>query len=204
MKGHDGHGHHGHDHGDSAVDPHWWHNPQNVIAAVDVVRDALVRADPNAAPRLKASAGAYRAKLKTLDAGIQRCVASVPPRARTLVTSHDAFNYFADRYGITVVGAVIPSQTTQAQPSAADVDRLTRLIREKQAKAIFPESSVNPKLAQALARETGVTANLTLYGDTLGGPSSDGSTYLKMEQHNADAVLRGFTGGKRGCTISGL
>jgi ABC-type Zn uptake system ZnuABC Zn-binding protein ZnuA len=78
------------------------------------------------------------------------------------------------------------------------------VIRAEQVKAVFPESSINPKLAQALARETGVRSNLTLYGDTLGPAGSAGATYLGMEQHNADAMMRGFTGGARGCTISGI
>ena len=92
----------------------------------------------------------------------------VAPAARKLVTDHDAFDYFARRYAITVVGAVIPSQSTQAQPSAGDVARLTRLIRREGVKAVFPESSINAKLAQAIARQTGATSRHTLYGDTLG------------------------------------
>jgi zinc/manganese transport system substrate-binding protein len=115
------------------------------------------------------------------------------------VTDHDAFNYFARRYGIQVVGAVIPSQTTQAQPSARDVARLTETIRRDHVKAIFPESSVNPKLARAIAKQTGATSDHTLYGDTLGPKGTAGSTYLQMERANADAMVRGFTGGRQGC-----
>ncbi|MEV4421043.1 zinc ABC transporter substrate-binding protein [Patulibacter sp. NPDC049589] len=198
VGGHDGEA--GHDHGED--DPHWWHDPRNVEAAVATIRDALVAADPAKAPAIRRSARAYLAKVRALDAGIARCVASVPRSERTLVTSHDAFGYFTRRYDVRVVGAVIPSQTTQAQASAGDVDRLAALVRREHVRAIFPEASVNPKLADALARETGVTSSLTLYGDTLGDPGSDGATYLGMERHNADAVVRGFTGGARGCRIS--
>lgn len=194
----------GHDHGDSAYDPHWWHDPSNVAAAVPVIRDALVKADPSATAAIDGRAEAYLAKVKTLDAGIERCIAAVPKAERKLVTSHDAFAYFAHRYGIDVIGAVIPSQTTQAQPSAGAVADLAALVRKQHVKAIFPESSVNPKLAEALAKETGATADLKLYGDTLGPAGSDGATYLGMEQHNAEAVVRGFTGGKVGCRIAGL
>lgn len=194
----------GHDHGDSAYDPHWWHDPSNVAAAVPVIRDALAKADPSATAEIDARAEAYLAKVEALDAGIERCIAAVPKADRKLVTSHDAFAYFAHRYGIDVIGAVIPSQTTQAQPSAGAVAELAALVRKERVKAIFPESSVNPKLAEALAKETGATADLKLYGDTLGPAGSDGATYLGMEQHNADAVVRGFTGGKVGCRIAGL
>jgi ABC-type Zn uptake system ZnuABC Zn-binding protein ZnuA len=115
------------------------------------------------------------------------------------VTSHDAFNYFAKRYGIEVVGAIIPSQSTEAQPSAGDVARLVKQVRDEHVRAIFLESSVNPKLAKAVAKQAGVIGNLELYGDTLGPAGSPGSTYLGMELANANAMMRGFTGGKRGC-----
>jgi zinc/manganese transport system substrate-binding protein len=103
-----------------------------------------------------------------------------------------------------VVGAVIPSQTTQAQASAGDVARLARLIRREHVRAVFPESSLNPRLAQALARETGARSDLRLYGDTLGPRGSTGATYLGMERANADAMVRGFTGGARGCRVAGV
>lgn len=195
-----GHEEEGHDH-EGASDPHWWHDPRNVEHAVGVIQDAIVKADPKSAPLVQKSAAAYLAKVRALDAGIATCIATVPRAERKLVTSHDAFNYFANRYGITVVGATIPSQTTQAQPSAGQVDALAKLIRAQKVKAIFPESSVNPKLSQAIAKETGASSDLTLYGDTLGAKGSDGATYLGMERHNADAVVRGFTGKQRGCDL---
>src|SRR5262249_33917072 len=141
---------------------------------------------------------------KQLDAGIAACMRRVPAAQRKLVTDHDAFGSFARRYGIEVVGTVIPSQTTQAQPSAGDLAQLVRTIRREHVHAVFPESSVNAKLAQAIARETGASADATLYGDTLGPAGSPGATYLGMERHNADAMVRGFTGGRQGCAIPGL
>jgi ABC-type Zn uptake system ZnuABC Zn-binding protein ZnuA/ABC-type Mn2+/Zn2+ transport system permease subunit len=188
----------------SRYDPHWWHDPRNAQAAVSAIRDALTKANPGARDAYARNAAAYLARLRTLDRGIAACMRSVAPAARKLVTDHDAFNYFARRYGITVVGAVIPSQTTQAQPSAGDVARLTRVIRREGVKAVFPESSLNPKLAQAIARQTGATSDHTLYGDTLGPKGSSGATYLTMEQANADAMVRGFTAGARGCPIPGI
>jgi ABC-type Zn uptake system ZnuABC Zn-binding protein ZnuA len=131
-------------------------------------------------------------------------MAGVPADQRRLVTDHDAFGYFAKRYGIQVVGAVIPSQSTQAQPSARDLAALVGTIRRQKVRAVFPESSINPKLADVIARETGASADRTLYGDTLGPRGSAGGTYLRMEQTNADQMVRGFTGAARGCSIKGL
>jgi ABC-type Zn uptake system ZnuABC Zn-binding protein ZnuA len=185
-------------------DPHWWHDPRNAEAAVVAIRDALTKANPDAKEVYARNAAAYLRDLRVLDRGIAACVARVPAAQRKLVTDHDAFNYFARRYGIEVVGAVIPSQTTQAQPSAGDVARLTRLIRREGVKAVFPESSINPKLAKAIASQTGATSDLELYGDTLGPKGSAGATYLGMEQANADAMVRGFTGGAQRCAIPGL
>jgi ABC-type Zn uptake system ZnuABC Zn-binding protein ZnuA/ABC-type Mn2+/Zn2+ transport system permease subunit len=188
----------------SRYDPHWWHDPVNAEAAVRTIRDALTRAAPSSRAVFARNASRYLARLSRLDAGIQRCFAAVPPVERKLVTDHDAFNAFAHRYGIRIIGAVIPSQTTQAQPSAGEVSHLVTTIRRQRVQAIFPESSINPKLAQAIARQTGATAHYTLYGDTLGPKGSTGATYLTMEQANADQMLRGFTGGRRGCAIPGL
>ncbi len=188
----------------SSHDPHWWHDPRNVAATVPVIRDALTQADPAAKAVYARDAAAYLSRLRTLDKGIRACFARVPPGERKLVTDHDAFGYFARRYGVTVIGAVIPSQTTQAQPSAGEVSKLSALIRREGVGAVFPESSINPKLAQAIARQSGASSDHTLYGDTLGPAGSQGATYLSMEQANADAMLRGFTGGRQGCTILGL
>jgi zinc/manganese transport system substrate-binding protein len=180
-------------------DPHWWQDPRAMEAAVPAIRDALAEAAPGQAGAIARRARAYVARLRALDAGIAACLKSVPATARKLVTSHDAFGAFARRYGITVVGAVIPAQSSEAQPSAGQVSRLAELVRREHVRAIFPESSLNPKLAEALAAQTGARADLTLYGDSLGPRGSRGDTYLKMERANADAMVRGFTDGARGC-----
>ncbi|MFL6035403.1 MAG: metal ABC transporter solute-binding protein, Zn/Mn family [Gaiellaceae bacterium] len=176
-------------------DPHWWHDPRNAEAAVAAIRDALVVADPKAARKLRRNADAYLRRLRTLDSEIATCTSRVPPAHRKLVTDHDAFGYFARRYRIRIVGTVIPSLTTQAQPSAGETARLIRLVRREHVRAIFPEASVNPRLAQTIARATGASSRYALYGDTL----APGQTYLEMERANADAMMRGFTGGERGC-----
>lgn len=183
----------------SRYDPHWWHNPRNAEAAVREIERQLVGADPAKKVVFKRNADAYLEQLRRLDAGIEACIKSVPAAERKLVTDHDAFGYFADRYGIEVVGAIIPSQTTQAQPSAKDLSELIDLIEGEGVKAVFPESSLSPNVAETIASQTGASASYTLYGDTLGPADSDGATYLQMERANADAMARGFTGDKRGC-----
>jgi len=190
--------------GGEANDPHWFHDPHNAQAAVERIRGELAKADPAHADAYARNATAYVRKLDALDAGIRRCFAAVPREQRKLVTDHDAFGYFTDRYGIQVIGAVIPSQTTQAQPSAGDTAELADTIEREGVKAIFPEESLNPDVARALADQTGITADHELYGDTLGPEDSPGGTYLGMERANADAMVRGFTGGRRGCAIRGI
>jgi ABC-type Zn uptake system ZnuABC Zn-binding protein ZnuA len=164
----------------------------------------LSAVDPADKATFEANAAAYEAKLKRLDAGIASCIDGVPGGERKLVTDHDAFGYFANRYGIDVVGAVIPSQTTQAQPNAQDLSDLVDLVRKEGVTAVFPESSLSPKLAETIASQTGASASYTLYGDTLGPSDSTGDTYLRMEQANADQMVKGFTGGNGGCEVSGI
>ena len=188
----------------SRYDAHWWHDPRNAEAAVEEIRRALIEAEPSNAAEFRRNADAYLGKLRALDRGIAKCMDSVPATQRKLVTDHDAFGYFAKRYGITVVGAVIPSQTTQAQPSAKDVSDLVNLIEREGVTAVFPESSVSPKLAETIAHETGASSDHTLYGDTLGSKDSSGATYLQMEAANADAMIRGFSAGRMRCHVAGL
>jgi ABC-type Zn uptake system ZnuABC Zn-binding protein ZnuA len=183
----------------SRFDPHWWHDPRDAEAAVREIEQALAAADPEHRALYQRNAAAYLAKLRALDRDIARCMGAVPAAKRKLVTDHNAFGYFAHRYGIDVVGAVIPSQTTQAQASAQDLSELARTIEAEGVEAIFPESSLSAKVADAIAAQTGVTTEYKLYGDTLGPDRSGAETYVGMEEANADAMARGFTGGERGC-----
>jgi ABC-type Zn uptake system ZnuABC Zn-binding protein ZnuA len=191
-------------HGEGEFDPHWWHDPRNAITAVEEIRNELAATYPDHARQYTLNARSYLRELRELDAGIERCIGAVPASDRKLVTDHDAFGYFAGRYGIDVIGAVIPSITTQAQPSAGELAELADVIRREDVRAVFPESSVNNRLADAIARDTGASAEYTLYGDTLGPEDSLAATYLGMEEANADAIVRGFTGGERGCRIPAI
>jgi ABC-type Zn uptake system ZnuABC Zn-binding protein ZnuA len=180
-------------------DPHWWQDPRNAIAAVDEIRAALDRADAAHKADYDAHAKAYTARLHELDGQVAACVDKVPVAQRKLVTTHDALGYYARRYGIDVIGAVIPSLSTQGQPSAGDTAKLIKTIRETGVKAIFAESSVNPKVEAAIARETGAKVGKALWADTLGPKGSDGATYIDSIKSNTAALVDGFSGGTVHC-----
>lgn len=183
----------------SPYDPHWWHDPRNAEAAVREIERRLAAALPAQRREIERKAGTYLRRLRALDAGIANCLGAIPRSQRKLVTDHDAFGYFARRYGIDVVGAVVPSQTTEGQPSAKDLAALVGTIEREHVQAVFPESSVSAAVAEQIARQTGASSEYTLYGDTLGPAGSPAATYVGMERANAEAMARGFTGGRRGC-----
>lgn len=183
------------------TDPHWWHDLTNLEAAMTEVETALIAADPAAKDQITANADAYRAKIKKVDKQIRACLNKVPANERLIVTDHDAFVYFTERYGVTSKGAVFPSTSTQGQASAGEVAALEKLIREEKVKAIFPESSLNPALAERIASDTGASSDYTLYGDTLGAADSPEGTVLGAEAANAKAMVAGMTGGKERCRI---
>ena len=120
-----------------------------------------------------------------MDAWVKEQVVSIPVDKRKLVTNHDALGYFARRYGFRIIGAVIPSATTEAaDPSAKETADLLNIIKSNGVRAIFSENMANPKLAQTLSQEAGVEVGPELYTDALGPLGSKGETYLKMIQHN--------------------
>jgi zinc/manganese transport system substrate-binding protein len=169
-------------------DPHWWQDPRDAVIAAREIGAAL-HVDPTP----------YVQRLEQLDRAVARCVGQVPPAQRKLVTTHDALAYYAARYGIDVIGTVIPSLSTAGQPSAGDTARLIQTIRDSGVKAIFAESSVNPKVEQAIGRETGAQVGRALWADTLGPPGSDGATYIQSIESNTQAMVDGFTGGAARC-----
>jgi ABC-type Zn uptake system ZnuABC Zn-binding protein ZnuA len=181
------------------TDPHWWQDPANAIAAVTAIRDQLIAVDPGGRRTYDRNAAAYIAELRGLDAGIARCVDRVPPSERLLVTSHDALGYYADRYGIRVIGAVIPALSTQAQSSAGETSQLIDLIQSTGVKTIFPESGISPKLEQQIADQAGAQVGGTLWADSLGPEGSSGSTYISAEESNTNQLVSGFTGAPVEC-----
>jgi zinc/manganese transport system substrate-binding protein len=182
-------------------DPHWWQDPRNAVIATGEIRAALDKADASHASLYDENATAYTAKLAKLDSAVAACIAKVPDAQRKLVTTHDALSYYAKRYGIDVIGTVIPSLSTQGQPSAGETAKLVKTIEDAGVKAIFAESSVNPKVEAAIARETGAKVGKALWADTLGPEGSDGATYTQSIASNTAAMVDGFTGGAVTCSL---
>ena len=180
-------------------DPHWWQDPRNAVKAVTAIATALAEADPKGRRLYGRNAERTTRRLQRLDRRIAACVERVPPAKRKVVTTHDSLGYFARRYGIEVVGAVIPSLSTQAQASAGDVDRLVEQIRSEGVEAVFPESSVSADLERAIAREAGARVGDPLYADSLGEEGSAGETYAGALAADADALVRGMSGGAVRC-----
>ncbi len=172
------------------TDPHAWQNVYYGIHMTKIVRDALSAADPANAVTYQLNANQYITQLLDLDTYILQKVQSLPVEQRKLVTNHDAFGYFAARYGFTVVGTALGSISTEAaDPSAADIAKLVEDIKSTGTKAIFPENIENPKLIQQIADQAGVKVGPSLYSDALGQPGTDGETYLKMMRYNIDAMV---------------
>ena len=180
-------------------DPHWWQDPRNAVAAVGALRTALARVDPAGAAGYARRAAAYERRLRALDRAVARCIARVPAAQRTIVTTHDSLGYYARRYGLRVVGAVIPARTTVAQPSAGETAALIATIRREHVKAVFAERAVNPKVEAAIARESGARIGRPLWADTLGPEGSGAATYVDSIAANTDALVAGMTGGAVRC-----
>ncbi len=199
------HGGHGHEeeHEDEEVDPHWWQDPRNAVIAVGVIEQALAAADPAQAQAFAGRADAYRSEIEALDRAVEQCWDEVPPEQRKLVTTHDALGYYAERYGLEVVGAVIPSLSTRGQPSAGELADLVETIRHERVQVVFAESSVSTKVEQAIADEAGVEVGKALWADTLGPEGSDGATYLGSMAANTRAMVDGVTGGAVSCVLPG-
>ena len=183
------------------VDPHWWQDPRNAEIAVARIRDALAAADPGGTATYDGNAEAYLGKIRSLDTAIAACMDRIPAGERRLVTNHDALGYFAGRYGITVVGAVIPALSTAARASAGETRDLVRTIQREHVSTIFPESSVNPKLEKAIAAEAGAKVGPALWADSLGPKGSTGATYVGSVRFNAEAMAEGFTAGRVHCDL---
>jgi zinc/manganese transport system substrate-binding protein len=177
-----------------APDPHFWTDPERMITAVDVIEKAIVRdvegIDGAAVSR---NAEDYRAKLRDLDATMTAEFDTIPVERRKLVTNHHVLGYFAQRFGFTVIGAVVPSGTTLAAPSASDLDSLVGAIETARVPAIFVDSSQPERLARVLAEDADVDVRIVaLYSESLSPPGTPAATYLDMMRANADAIVTGL------------
>jgi zinc/manganese transport system substrate-binding protein len=177
------------------VDPHYWLSAPNAIHMVENVRDALSAARPDLTDSFATRAAGYVARLQAADVEIRRLMAEIPAARRGIVTNHDALGYFLAEYGLRFVGSVFPSLDVSAEPNPAQLAELADTIRSKGVTAIFSESAVNPRLARAIADETGAqVVDIPLYTDSLGPPGSDGATLDGMLLHNARVIHDALVG----------
>lgn len=174
-------------------DPHAWMDPHIAVRYVDAVERALRAQYPQHAATYAANAARYREQLAALDRDIAALMKTVPPARRQLVTTHDAFRYFARRYGLNLV-ASIWGISTETEPSAREVANIVGAIRKAGVPAVFIETTINPKLMQRIAAEAGVGIGAPLYGDSVGAPGSGADSYLGMMRANAQAIARGLSG----------
>ena len=179
-------GHDHHDHG--AFDPHAWQSLGNAVAYVDNITAALAQADPATGADFYQNRAAYVAEIEALDAEIRETLAGLPADRRTVVTSHDALQYFGRDYGLAFVAP--QGLSTESEASAKDVARLIQQIREQGIRAVFIENIGDPRLMRRIADETGAVIGGTLYSDALSGPDGPGATYLDMMRHNATTLAQ--------------
>ncbi len=173
-------------------DPHVWHDPAGAKAMVDNVAGGLGRADPAGRATFERNATAYKGRLDRMAASIRAEFSRVPPERRDLVTSHDAFGYFARAYGVNVVGSVLPTISTEAEPSGRQVRELVEAIRTEDVRTIFTEEAIDPALERQVAAEAGAKVSTSLYADVLGEPGSGAETFIEAERANARAMLEAW------------
>lgn len=181
---------HDHDHG--ATDPHAWQSVPNVRVYVRNIADALCKSDAAGCSTYKANAATYDTQLQALDADIRKSVSAIPENRRIVITSHEAFGYFASEYGIRFLAP--EGVSTESEASARDVARLIRQIRDSKASALFVESISDPRLIEQISRETGLKSGGALYSDALSKESGPAPNYIAMMKHNIDVLTAAMRG----------
>jgi ABC-type Zn uptake system ZnuABC Zn-binding protein ZnuA len=170
-------------------DPHVWFDPTRVKVMVANIRDGLASVDRDGAVGYQARLEAYEQSLDQLDQEIEDRISLIPPDRRVLVTNHDALEYFAERYGLEIVGTVIPGLDSRAEPSAKEIASLIERIEETGVKVIFTENTVSPALADSLASDAGIKVAPELYTDSLGDEGSGADTYIGLMQTDTDIIV---------------
>ena len=172
--------HAGHEHG--PIDPHAWQSIANAKVYVANVRDGLIAADPDGRDVYTANAAAYTAKLDALETEVKSALAKIPAEQRRIITSHDAFGYFGEAYGLELVAP--EGVSTESEASAKDVGRIIRQIKAQKIPAVFVENVTDPRLIQRIAKESGAKVGGTLYSDALSDDKGPASTYIDMMHSN--------------------
>lgn len=184
---HDDHERHAHE-----IDPHAWQNLQNGVLYVDNIAKGLCEADVAGCDIYTANATAYAAQLSALDAEVKAQIAAIPEAGRRVITTHDAFGYFGEAYGVTFLAP--EGISTDAEPSAAAVARLITQIKNEGVKALFIENMTDGRLIEQIAKETGVAMGGELYADALSGEDGPAATYLDMFRYNVSLLIPAMEG----------
>ncbi|HEY9812707.1 MAG TPA: zinc ABC transporter substrate-binding protein [Candidatus Sericytochromatia bacterium] len=180
--------------GEKVPDPHVWGDVQNVILMVKAIRDALIKLSPEDKDTFTQNAAKLISELQQLDTWIIKEIQTIPPQKRKLVTTHDAFQYYARAYKIPVAGTLI-GISTEEQPSAQTVQKLVESVKSVGVSAIFAETTINPALIKTVAQEAGVKlATKQLYSDSIGASGSDGDSYIKMMVANTRSIVEALGG----------
>jgi zinc/manganese transport system substrate-binding protein len=173
-------------HGAGSMDPHAWQSVANAEIYVANIRDAMVAADPANAATYRANASAYLAKLETLDHDVREALAPIPVERRKLISTHDAFGYFAAAYDITFLAP--QGVSTETEPSARDIATITTQIKKEKIPAVFLENISDPRLIRQIASETGAAIGGTLYSDSLTAKDGEAPSYIEMVRHNIRTI----------------
>lgn len=180
--------------GQKQPDPHVWGDAVNAIAMTKAIRDRLIELSPEDREEFTANATQLIEELKQVDSWITAQIQTIPQNQRKLVTTHDAFQYYTNAYGLEMAGTLI-GISTEEQPSAQTVKNLSNSIKKMQIPAIFAETTINPQLIKTVAQEAGVKlAPQELYSDSLGAPGSDGDSYVKMLIANTKSIVESLGG----------
>jgi zinc/manganese transport system substrate-binding protein len=171
---------------EQAADPHAWQSVVNAKIYVANIRDALVAADAADAGAFRANAADYLAKLDALDREVRNSVAQIPPARRKVISTHDAFGYFAAAYGIAFIAPV--GVSTESEASARDIARIITQIRNEKIPAVFLENISDVRLIRRISAETGARVGGTLFSDSLSDEKGDAPTYIDMVRHNIKAL----------------
>jgi zinc/manganese transport system permease protein len=177
----------------NVIDPHTWQDPMNVIVYVNRISAVLGTLLPSQKASFDSNAARYKKSLLALHDDTEKAFSVIPPGARKVCTSHDAFGYFGHRYGVEFIAPA--GISTDSEPSMQDVARIIKQIKRKRLRAVFVENISDPRMQNIIAAETGVTHGGTLYSDALSGPDGPASTYIAMVRHNTSLMLRALAAG---------
>lgn len=185
--------------GSTDPDPHWFQDPTNAAAAATTIAGALAKVDPARADKFSQRAAKFAATARSLQEQGRKCVDQLSPNERRLITDHDAFQYLANRLGLTVQGSLLSSQSTAAAPTPLQLDKVLSDIRKYKVKAVFPERSLDSRLAKNIAREAQVRSDVQLDADTLGPAGAKDSTWAGMWTGNVERLVAALSGGRVNC-----